>query len=185
MKNIKIAGVVILYEPTDEDIDNINSYLDSIDVLYVMDNSKEENKKRLPKNKKIVYIFNHANLGISEPLNKAADIARKENYSWLLTLDQDTNIPNTVVTEMKKKASEVSDDIAIITPWHKTKLKIEKSKTKIDYPLDVMTSGNLINLEIHKKIGGFKEWLFIDGVDIEYCLNLRKHHYKVMRLIII
>ena len=49
-------------------------------------------------------------------------------------------------------------------------------------PLDVMTSGNFVNLDIHKKLCGFKEWLFIDGVDIEYCLNLRKNNYKVMRL---
>lgn len=182
MRKIKVAGVVVLYQPTDEDINNINSYLNDIDVLYVMDNSKKENKNRIPKNEKIKYIFNNDNLGIATPLNKAADLARKKGYSYLLTMDQDTHFKNGVVKEIIKRIEKIDDSkIGIFTPWHKTKLKKEKPKEKIDYPLDVMTSGNFVNLDIHEKIGGFKDELFIDGVDIEYCLNLAKNNYKVMR----
>ncbi len=182
MKKLKVAGVVVLYEPTDEDIKNIDSYIDDIDILYVMDNSKSENSKRLPKTKKIVYLFNGDNLGIAAPLNKAADLARKEGYLWLLTLDQDTHFKKGVLNSLKQEILKLdTSSVGIVTPWHKTKLKIEKPKEKIDYPLDVMTSGNLVNLKIHEKLNGFKEWLFIDGVDIEYCLNLRKNNYRVVR----
>ena len=72
MKKLKVAGVVVLYNPTEEDISNISSYIDDIDILYVMDNSIINNKNKLPNNKKIKYIFNNENLGISFPLNKAA-----------------------------------------------------------------------------------------------------------------
>ena len=58
MKSVKVAGVVVLYNPTNEDISNIDSYINDIDLLYVMDNSGNKNDKRLPKNKKIKYIFN-------------------------------------------------------------------------------------------------------------------------------
>ena len=182
MKKLKVAGAVVLYNPTDKDISNIDSYINDIDILYVMDNSNEKNDARLPKNKKIKYIFNNANLGIAEPLNKAADLARKENINWLLTMDQDTTFNKGVIEEIKARILDTDcTNIGIVTPWHKTKLKIEKPHSKIDYPLDVMTSGNFLNLDIHKKIGGFKEYLFIDGVDIEYCLNLAKNGYKILR----
>lgn len=182
MMQLKVAGVVVLYNPTDEDISNINSYINDIDILYVMDNSNEKNDARLPKNKKINYIFNNANLGIAEPLNRAADLARKENINWLLTMDQDTRFNKGVIKEIKNRILNTDcKKIGIVTPWHKTKLKIEKPNPKMDYPLDVMTSGNFVNLEIHKKIGGFKDYLFIDGVDIEYCLNLAKNEYKILR----
>ncbi len=182
MGKLKVAGVVVLYQPTEEDIKNMDSYLEDIDILYVMDNSKEENEERLPKNKKIKYIFNNENLGIATPLNRAAELARKDGYSYLLTMDQDTHFKDGVVKEIKKRIAKTDDSkIGIFTPWHKTKLKKEKVKEKIDYPLDVMTSGNFVNLDIHKKIGGFRDDLFIDGVDIEYCLNLAKNNYKVMR----
>lgn len=183
MNKTKVAGVVVLYEPTENDIKNINSYIEEIDILYVMDNSKENNEKILPKNQKIKYIFNNENLGIAAPLNKAASLARKSKYEWLLTMDQDTKFTEGIITSMALEITKQDcSNIGIITPWHKTKLKLEKSKEEKDYPLDVMTSGNIVNLKIHEQIGGFKEWLFIDGVDIEYCLNLKKHHYKVMRL---
>ncbi len=182
MNKVLVAGVVVLYNPTNEDINNINSYIDDIDILYVMDNSKKENKSRLPNNKKIVYIFNNDNLGIAEPLNKAAELARKNNYKWLLTMDQDTKFQPNVIKEIKTRIATVDEDkVGIVTPWHNTKLKIEKSKEKIDHPLDVMTSGNFVNLKIHKKIGGFMNDLFIDGVDIEYCLNLAKHKFIITR----
>lgn len=183
MKKIKVAGAVVLYNPTEEDIKNIDSYIEEIDILYVLDNSKDNNQKKLPKNNKIKYIFNDENLGIAAPLNKAAKMALKEGYQFLLTMDQDTKFNSGVMKEIKKVISKTDySNIGIITPWHKTRLDKKKPTSKIDYPLDVMTSGNFLNLEIHEKLGGFKEWLFIDGVDIEYCLNLYKNNYKIMRL---
>ena len=59
MSKIKLAGMVTLYNPTDEDIKNIDSYINDVDVLYVIDNTEgKDNEKRLPKNKKIKYTCN-------------------------------------------------------------------------------------------------------------------------------
>ena len=33
-EDVKIAGVVTLYNPTDDDINNINTYIDDIERLY-------------------------------------------------------------------------------------------------------------------------------------------------------
>ncbi len=183
MQKIKLAGSVILYNPCDDDISNIYSYLDDVDILYVMDNSERDNSKRIPKSKKIVYVYNNENQGISRPHNYVSEEVRKLGYKWLLTMDQDTYINENVIDEMKKVILKNDmSDIGIITPWHCTKLREDKPKENITYPLDTMTSGNIINLDIHEEIGGFKDWLFIDGVDIEYCLNLGVHNYKIMQL---
>lgn len=183
MSTVKIAGVVVWYEPTIQDINNINTYIDDIDILYVIDNSKNINDSNILKNSKIKYIFNNENIGVSKALNLATEMAYENNYKWILTMDQDTSFkPNVIETMKKVIENENTSNIGIITPWHNTKLKIEKPKEEIDYPLEVMTSGNLVNIEIHKKIDGYKDWFFIDGIDIEYGLNLAKHNYKIMRL---
>ena len=183
MSTQKIAGVVVLYEPTNSDLDNIQTYINDIDILYVIDNSKNNNQDRIIKNNKIKYIFNNANIGVSSALNIAAKNAIEDGYKWLLTMDQDTQFKTDTMPAMKKAIEENdTENIGIITPWHDTKLKIKKPEEEIDYPLEVMTSGNLVNLDIYSKIGGFKDWLFIDGIDIEYGLNLRKNGYKIMRL---
>ena len=179
----KIAGVVTLYEPTESEISNIDTYINDIDILYVIDNSKESNIERIQKNEKIEYTFNNENIGVSKALNIGAKKAKKAGAEWLLTMDQDTRFKENTLKEMKKVLEENdTSNIGIITPWHATKLEIEKPKESIDYPLEVMTSGNLVNLEIYEKIGGYKDWMFIDGIDIEYGLNLSKNGYKIMRL---
>lgn len=180
----KIAGVVILYYPTKHDIHNIYSYINNIDLLYIIDNTPNTNNKSiLPNDIKIKYIANNKNLGISASLNIAAEDARKNGYKWLMTMDQDTNVNDDVIPNIRQYINKINyKKIAIVTPWHNTKLKISKSTKEIDHPLDVMTSANFVNLEIHKKIGGFDENLFIDGVDIEYCLRLNSLGYSIDRL---
>lgn len=181
---MKLAGVVVWYKPTLKDIKNLETYINYLDKLYIIDNTENiNNKDKVPNSKKIEYIFQNENLGIAKALNIACKKAIKENYKFILTMDQDSSFNNNDLEKMKTIASKMPlTKIGIISPWHKTKLKIEKPKEEIDYPLDVMTSGNILNLDIYKKINGFKDFLFIDGVDIEYCLNLKKNGYKVMRI---
>ncbi len=178
---MKLAGVVVWYNPSDLEKENIKSYLDNLDELYIVDNSEEKNIVK--NNEKVKYIFNNGNLGIAKALNIGAHEAIKDKFEWILTMDQDTKFKKDDVkkifeyiccNDMKK--------IGIVSPWHNTKLHVEKPKNIIDYPLDVMTSGNFLNLNIYKKIGDFRNDYFIDGVDIEYCLRLKKNNFKVMRL---
>ena len=183
-QGLKVAGMVTLYNPTDEDISNINSYIDDIDKLYIIDNTEgKDNKSRIPKNKKIEYIFKNNNLGVATAMNIAAEKAREEGYNWLLTMDQDTTFNPGVLAKMKEVAQkEDTKKVGIICPWHHTKLIDKKPDTEYDDPHDVMTSGNLVNLSILEKIGGYKDELFIDGIDIEFSMNLHKHGYKILRI---
>ena len=83
-KDLKIAGVVTLYNPTDEDIKNIDTYLGDIDRLYIVDNTEgHDNKKRLPKSEKIEYIFKNE---ISETLKRNIWIKKKKDLLGLRNL---------------------------------------------------------------------------------------------------
>ena len=183
-KELKIAGIVTLYNPTDKDISNISTYLDDIDRLYVVDNTEgKDNKDRIPNNKKIEYIFKNENLGVATAMNIGAKKAKEEGYKWLLTMDQDTTFKPGVMDKMKEVIlKEDTSKVGIVVPWHHTKLQDKKPDTEYDDPHDVMTSGNLVNLDIWEKIGGYKDWFFIDGIDIEYCMNLHKQGYKILRV---
>ncbi|MBQ6570829.1 glycosyltransferase [Candidatus Saccharibacteria bacterium] len=181
--HLSLAAAVILYHPTDADLANISTYLDDVDRLFVVDNTEgENNESRLPVSDKIKYIWKNENLGVAAALNLAATLAKKEGYTWLLTNDQDTSFRAGVLPALKNHAATVDNSlIAIVAPWHKTKLKSRRPRKNPDYPHDVMTSGNLLNLAIWEKLGGFDEDLFIDGVDLEYCIRLKKFGYKIFR----
>jgi rhamnosyltransferase len=178
---MKLAGVVVLYNPSKDVKDNINSYLEFLDKLYVIDNSSDSHEKDF-NDEKMEYIHQDENMGIAYPLNLGCVLAIRDRFNWLLTMDQDTKFNSDVLPVLIDyiENNDTSKD-GIVTVWHESNLDVEKTKDKIDYPLTEMTSGNLLNLDIYKIVGKFREDFFIDGVDIEYCLRLKKKGYRIVR----
>lgn len=181
-----ISGVVILYNPDDSIFNNINSYISRMSILYVIDNSECKNWDiimQIKSIKKIQYIDNNGNYGIGYSLNLAANLAKASGFNWLLTMDQDSRFAENGLDYLIDFI-ENNDccNIGIISPRHIDKNKPYKLTTGITEELSVMTSGNLINLEIYSKIGGFREDYFIDSIDEDYCLRLNKNGYKVLRI---
>lgn len=179
---MKLAGVVVIYNPTEDINDCIKTYIDHIERLYIIDNSKVDNSDLILKNKKIKYIPNYKNLGIAKALNMGANLAYEDGFDFLLTMDQDSKFKGDNLVKLidySKKCD--ANKVGIISPWHKTKENKEAPKKAVEEVLEVMTSGNIVNLKLWKRIKGWKEYFFIDNVDIEYCMNLNKHGYKVIR----
>lgn len=176
-----IAGVVILYNPEDNVVNNIFSYIEKIDLLYVIDNSEKKNNSlivSLSKNEKMVYCDNQGNKGIAHALNVGCNMAIDDGYDWILTMDQDSLTTQGMI---EKLLEHKDDNVAIVSPFHADKyFPFSKSDIPIQEVLAVATSGNLLNLKIFEEIGGFEEKLFIDYVDIEYCLRANRAGYKVL-----
>lgn len=192
---MKYQGVVVLYNPDLKVNDNIKTYLEYLDKLYIVDNTPNSDLSSNFKNKKIKYIPLNENKGIAYALNVGAKEAIKDNADWLLTMDQDSSFRLNGMKDMitfieKLKGDSYLEtiignkykDIGIVNPLHITVQNRMFDLSGLVHPLEVMTSGNLINLKAYKKIGGFKDWMFIDCVDFDYCLNLRKHHYEIVQL---
>lgn len=193
---MKIAGVVVLYNPDENVKKNIDSYINNLDILYVVDNSPEPNdNSKYYKGKKIKYISNHGNKGIAYALNVGAKEAIKTKNEWLLTMDQDSSFKGDSLSKMIAFLKEIKNNsficetlsisyekLGILSTLQRTELNRNNEEKGISYPLVVMTSGNLINLNIYKEVGGFKDWLFIDAVDFDYCLNVRKHRYEIVQM---
>lgn len=179
---MKIEGVVVLYNPDESIIENINSYIHDLKKLYIVDNSEEKNIDLIEKIKiishKCEYIDNHGNQGIAHALNVGAKLALKNKADWLLTMDQDTSFVNSDFARFQEELGSIDiSNIAIVSPSHY--LQDENNKFYLEL---TMTSGNLLNLYIFKKIGEFDEKLFIDSVDTEYCLRILRNGYKIKRV---
>ncbi len=181
----KVAGVVSLYNPTLEVIDNIATYIDQIHLLYVLDNSNNINYavvEKLSKNRKIKYINNSQNLGIAKVLNIAADFAINNGYKYLLTMDQDSKATLNMVKNLLE-AAQTQENIGIISPLHSNKYNTHLRFTEpFEKVTAVKTSGNILFLDAYMKTGKFNEDLFIDYVDIEYCYRLTQCNYNIIRV---
>jgi len=116
---LKIIGCVVFYYPTMDVIKNIESYIDNIDNLIVVDNSstKNENIYNILEQKygeKIIYIENHDNLGIAKALNIGAEKSLQMGCDWLLTMDQDSRFINFSDYIRCLSKEIVLDNVAII-----------------------------------------------------------------------
>lgn len=183
---VKIAGVVVLYKPSDFIKNSIASYIDKLDILYVVDNSEISNTglvNEIKCLKKIEYISNNRNIGIASALNIGAEKALENYCDFLLTMDQDSRFLPEMFDKMIEYIKNIDTrKIGLITPFHKTSKNIPKKTIASEDVLTAMTSGSIINLEAFKNVGGFLDELFIDHVDHEYCLRLMQNGYKIIQL---
>ena len=187
MDNKRIPATVIWYNPDNENIKNIRTYIDYVEKLYIIDNSKENNKKLADSlnNLKAEYIYNEKNLGIAKALNLACEKAANDNFEWILTMDQDSSFDSDSINAYFRAFEKMTkNNVGIISPRHILKNDIDKfSDVKESAEVDhVMTSGNLLNLKIWEEIGKFDENLFIDEVDSEICFRIIESGYKVIQL---
>lgn len=177
---MKLSGIVIWYNPQENDILNINSYIGYVDKLYVVDNSSKNNTdfvKKIKDTYKVEYIPNMKNLGIAKALNIGCEKAINEKYKWILTMDQDSKfLPEIINKYMELFLRKNSDEIGIIAPRYSINgAVIPKNK------YSVITSGSILNLNVYNQIGGFLEKLFIDEVDHEICFRILKNNYKILQ----
>lgn len=178
---MKFAGVVTLYHPQEDVVSNILSYLDELDVLYVLDNSETpvdevvNGIKNLPN---VHYIAFGENRGISYALNYA--LKKCSDYDFLLTMDQDSRFQTGGLAEYKKKISAMDQvGVAAYTLQYTSLGKAFPQATESHSVRRAITSGMILNVKIAVSIGGFNEALFIDGVDHEFCYRTTRRRYKI------
>jgi rhamnosyltransferase len=179
-----VCGVTILYNPQQEVINNINSYLEQVDYLLLIDNSDVPSyfiNEYFKNIEKVKYVFNNSNLGIAKALNIGAEKALELGSKYILTMDQDSKAPSNLVEELIKAIIK-KEKVGIVSPLQSNKYDTHKKfSNSIDVPR-VMTSGNLLSLNVFKVVGDFCEDYFIDYVDIEYCMRLKKNNFEVIGL---
>jgi rhamnosyltransferase len=182
--NKKIAGVITLYSPCKEVLDNVRTYIGDLDVLFVVDNSDNPNDillNDLLKNEKTVCIHRSGNVGLAKALNLGAERALQLGYEYLFTIDQDSRADQGMIGSMIPYLS--GDKVGIVSPRHiLTGKSCAAPSSKHDSPFYVMTSGNILNLMAYNVCGPFCDQLFIDGVDQEYCLRLREKGYSIVQV---
>ena len=121
----RIAAVVVLYNPGDEVISNVASYLEQVEVLYAVDNSERPSPRTaaaLGGSPKVRYLPNNANLGVAGALNTGAEKAIAAGFDLLLTMDQDSRAaPDMVELMLECLAGEDMERVGIISPFHLTR----------------------------------------------------------------
>lgn len=189
---MKTCSIVVLYEPGNEEIENILDYYDSVDKAYILDNSVESreaivNDVLLKHNgqvkEKAKYIHFQKNIGLCKALNHGMKLAADEGFEWALIMDADSTF-NTNVVNVYKDYIEKNDcsKIGVLAPVHLHDRNLESKFEGQRIVPWAMTSGCFYNISTFEIVNGFKEELFVDGLDIDYCYKIHKDGYQIIEL---
>ena len=176
---MKIAAVVIWFNPDEIMVENIRSYSKYVSKTIIVDNSVRNNSMFIANEQNIEYIALKKNYGIATALNIGYRRAEELGMDWSLTMDQDSSfVESAIKSYLNPNANHFRElNVAVFGPNFEGPLT-----TSINDCDSVISSGSLVNLTAHNRNFGYNEGLFIDQVDHEYCFRLKKLGYRILRL---
>jgi rhamnosyltransferase len=187
----KVCAVVVSFNGGETIKNTVSALKKQVDFILIIDNNSNKNTKDILvklENNKIKTIYNEKNYGIARALNKGVVFAKRNNFKWVLTMDQDSIAENKMVDKMLECAKFYANNGRIVSfspnILHAAREGYKNRKKKLrlyQERLTVITSGNLIKIDVFNEFIKYEEKLFIDSVDFDFCLKLRINGYKIIR----
>lgn len=185
-----VCGTVVTYFPDEGLGERFATLMKGMRRWVIVDNASPETIRRRLRSlssASVELIENAENLGVATALNQAARRARDLGFEWLLSFDQDSE-PDEGLLDGLIRAHQADPDrtrLAVLGSNFRVKgtdirfFDCGGTGAKTLEQPTVITSGGLVSLDAFSKVGPFRDDLFIDGVDSEYCLRVRAHGLKV------
>jgi rhamnosyltransferase len=183
---MQTASLTILFYPQKNNlIEAVNTYAPNCSHCIFIDNTPSpdptlESSLKTKFGEKIIYKALHENKGIAFALNRGFEMAEALQMKYVLTMDQDSWYDT---DEFFKQISSTifPKNIAIVSA---SMYKPARSLTSYDSnwwnTSAVITSGNWVYLLAWKDVDGFQEDWFIDEIDHDFCLRLRKKNWSLL-----
>ena len=190
---MRICSGIITYNPTLTDVSTcLEALCNQVERVIIVDNASKNVKSLqevVSKYANVTLVKNSQNIGFAKALTQVFEWAKSQGFNWVLTLNDDSVVPSNMISEYKKilenqgnlvnQKNAKNSKIAIVCSLLKNRLDgtILHSKCHED---ECITSGSLTSVEAWAKIGGFDEWLEIDGVDFDFSRRLVRAGWKIV-----
>lgn len=183
-------AVIVTYQPNLIALDNlIASVTNQVRFIFIIDNGNEKDQlpNRYPE-LKIRYASMGFNQGIAAAQNVGIELARENNATHILFLDQDSLAAPDMVSCLFEAIKSLPNAACVgpnyvdirnnkSSPFIRVQgLKIHRCTCEADTVIPVnflISSGSLVPIDVLNRVGGFREELFIDYVDIEWAFRAK------------
>lgn len=175
-----------MYMPKPNEIGNISKYIEELDYCYLLDDSAQDNSSvvqtLLDEHPGIVqYYMNPYNMGLVGSVNNGFRMAIEKGADWVLVMNPDGTFQNNAISIFKQYISQNNtDDVGIICPVFNIDRRPKEAGIgvrEVNYP-DM--TGCLYNTKILSQIGFYDEKTYFYGLDLEYCLRVKKNGYRII-----
>ena len=192
MTGLRVAAYITAYEDAEAlwvCVQALQVQTYSIEQIFIVDNSRAPIS--LESDSKLRVFHHPENIGIAAGIRVAIEQALIEGYDFLWMFDQDSEPASTCLELLLKAYSEIDSRIGIIAPQAidaRTGATIEPALFLGDHfkgykapsqtePFECdapITSGSLLWLNTSEQVESPDPRLFIDGVDLDYGMRLRR-----------
>jgi rhamnosyltransferase len=188
-----VCAIVVTYHPDPAFRERIGRVMAQVGTVIIVDNGSNEAELamllELTHDPCIVTVLNGENLGIARALNIGIAAARERRFNWVLLLDQDTCVDEDMRETLFAVRAEFPDRVHLGVigsgfrqPSSLPAVPEDSAQAQSWEEVEtVITSGSLISLATHALIGPFREELFIDYVDTDYCFRARALGFRVIK----
>jgi len=184
---------MVVYNPDSTLEENIQALLTEVPHLIVVDNCSEPSNRSVTSALAAAHnfevIWNQENAGLAAALNTGIRRALlNEDYAWIATFDQDSRVSAGFTEDMLAAyhSCPFQNKVAIIGPRHLLSssehpaLKPPQKAAPFQEVPVTLQSGSLFSRSALENADLFDESFFIDYVDFEFCLRLRKRGLRII-----
>ncbi len=194
-----VVAVVVTFHPGPDVVRTLEAALAQAGHVVVVDNGSS------PEELAVVTMFagegrldllrNADNRGIAAAQNQGIERARALGAGWVLLLDQDS-VPEpgmvaALLAVAQRKGVGLASAVAcdpgqrrpakfLTSPDGRRAIVSELSSPLLPHLLYTIASGSLIPLPVLERVGTMREDFFIDFVDVEFALRVRRAGYDVV-----
>lgn len=192
----RVLAAVVTYNPGAYLAFHLAALRRQVDQVVVVDNGSADLDavRRACEASGCRLVANPRNLGIATALNQAADEARSAQVEWLATFDQDSLLPDGAIEAMLALADSHPrrQRVGMVAMTHKdrgTGKAYHAASDVLDETAtwrllrSTITSGSMVRCDVLGDCGGFEDRLFIDFVDHEFCLRIRRRGWLVVEAV--
>lgn len=198
-KPTDVCSIIVTYKTNINKFRNVLKYhKNNFNMVIIVNNSPQISLDSF-KSSHITLINNPSNIGLASAINVGILAAKKKGLKMVALFDQDTILPDNFLQNMMEKINNYQSNklIALFSPIffnHVTDeygsiinfkpFRLIRSKPNKDlsikYPKYVITSGSFISITTLDDVGLMRDELFIDFIDIEWCLRARSKGYEII-----
>jgi rhamnosyltransferase len=183
-----VVAVIVTRDPDARFRTRFKPFADQVDRVLVVDNRSQNAglaavDEFVNSQRNVALLSNADNVGIAAALNQGCQFAIEQGASWVLAFDQDSVPDRNLIARLTSEWRMLTDPnrVGLIgvnfeSPGGKTLLP--PGSGMVDARVAI-TSGSLLSVDAWRKVGPFREDFFIDEVDHEYAIRLRRNGWQV------
>ena len=186
MKKKVLAGVVLYNSNYNKMLECINSLVPQVEKIILWDNSpkrlSESQLSNLGKYHNCEYIFANKNIGMPEGMNRILEMADKQGYEWVLTMNADSLVPANMIEEYSKFFDD--KDVGMICPQvidRRRKYMKVSTNIEAEYVQMCITSAACTSVTAWKQVGKFDGWLMVDLLDNDISKRMVLNGWKIVK----